>query len=717
MLKMILTLTALAVSAPAMAQVQPAPHIEWQVQNPFRLFKTETETSSDANTLAKSRAILASVTSGPSLSASYTAIEKQLRSDRSYQIEPIYLYTAYDRSHDVYEQAYVTPKSERIVANLVNPAPGDTTCTWSMAGGSPPVTQPCSAPFVFSAPFDQTSFHAQAQLSVQTASTVASNQPYTVAIDARDLLVLGFGDSYGAGEGNPDRPADLTQVKIGGFYAKPWDWWHPDVAGIPRLVLPQPASADWWSNECHRSMFSPQVLAALKLAAADPHQSVTFMGFACAGAAVLDGFVVRQDSPPGEDRLTRLHAVLHEPSPGLANTESQLQQAVDALCSYATKDDPITQYDPAEYNTWDYIYSSIAKHNPRPPTYPDCKTFSRKPDIIFVTLGGNDIGFAGLGAWALMPPNTPLPDLATRAAENLSWNQLGLVCPEVPYQNDGRCLYHGPANNPGARALTEDQLPHLLSLAGAALTATHLNDHAIVIQESYPAPFTDAAGNVCGTLKPGTDFASNDDLQAPWRGLNVLLLNLVAPAVDANAGEELAQHVLPRLNQQIALAGAADLWIVAPSPPNYQGHGFCAGASGNAKDFAFPTLLSYGFGYIGVWDPRYPTPASWDPYDPSRARWLRESNDTLLTEMVSDAGGDVLPESIDGMLHPTAAGEAAVADQLYAAIPATLTAPPAPPLPAPAPAAPAPPTPPAPAPAPASAASSPVAAPPAAPPN
>jgi hypothetical protein len=144
MLKMILTLTALAVSAPAMAQVQPAPHIEWQVQNPFRLFKTETKTSSDANTLAKSRAILASVTSGPSLSASYTAIEKQLRSDRSYQIEPIYLYTAYDRSHDVYEQAYVTPKSERIVANLVNPAPGDTTCTWSMAGGSPPVTQPCS---------------------------------------------------------------------------------------------------------------------------------------------------------------------------------------------------------------------------------------------------------------------------------------------------------------------------------------------------------------------------------------------------------------------------------------------------------------------------------------------------------------------------------------------------------------------------------------------
>jgi len=77
-----------------------------------------------------------------------------------------------------------------------------------------------------------------------------------------------MGDSYGSGEGVPDKP----QV------------YHPKPFPLPGWDLDHPAV--WQDERCHRSAFSASSLAAIALEKADPHTSVTFISFACSGATI-----------------------------------------------------------------------------------------------------------------------------------------------------------------------------------------------------------------------------------------------------------------------------------------------------------------------------------------------------------------------------------------------------------------------------------------------
>ena len=45
-------------------------------------------------------------------------------------------------------------------------------------------------------------------------------------------------------------------------------------------------------------------------------------------------------------------------------------------------------------------------------------------------------------------------------------------------------------------------------------------------------------------------------------------------------------------------------------------------------------------------------------------RWLRNANDSLLTEMVFNGDGEITGESLSGMMHPTAEGHSAMATNL-----------------------------------------------------
>lgn len=88
--------------------------------------------------------------------------------------------------------------------------------------------------------------------------------PYRQSIRIRDILIVSLGDSYGSGEGNPDRPAQVG--------------WSPF-----KTVF---APAVWQDRRCHRSAYAGPAQAALEIERADAHTSVTFVSFACSGATI-----------------------------------------------------------------------------------------------------------------------------------------------------------------------------------------------------------------------------------------------------------------------------------------------------------------------------------------------------------------------------------------------------------------------------------------------
>ena len=98
-------------------------------------------------------------------------------------------------------------------------------------------------------------------LQVSTASDGDITYPST-SILVKDILIISVGDSYGSGEGAPDK-----EVQYG-------------FLGFP--VAP----ALWQDQNCHRSAWAGASQAAVILENTDPHTSVTFISLACSGATI-----------------------------------------------------------------------------------------------------------------------------------------------------------------------------------------------------------------------------------------------------------------------------------------------------------------------------------------------------------------------------------------------------------------------------------------------
>jgi hypothetical protein len=86
---------------------------------------------------------------------------------------------------------------------------------------------------------------------------------FTQSVTIKDHLIASIGDSYGSGEGTPDVNGNWLPGPLGG----------------------QPP-ARWVDTRCHRSANAGPAQAALRLEAADPHSTVTFLSFACSGATI-----------------------------------------------------------------------------------------------------------------------------------------------------------------------------------------------------------------------------------------------------------------------------------------------------------------------------------------------------------------------------------------------------------------------------------------------
>ncbi|MFM1816300.1 MAG: hypothetical protein RLZ98_2995, partial [Pseudomonadota bacterium] len=298
---------------------------------------------------------------------------------------------------------YIKPDKHRVVIRLVGDK-GDAssgTCLWRFESDSllprrrgRPAPKPqsvelkraCNSDATFEVPYPQ---------GGRASVLRDGNEVAAVTVKVRDLFVVGMGDSFASGEGNPDIPVRLApdravaygDVKkypqLAGYPARVGGW---QQVGDPKFIS---SNAVWLDQACHRSLYSHQLRSALQLAIEDPHRAVTFLGLACSGAQIVDGLFLRYKG--------------HEwvPDPPIL---SQISAVAAAQCEGT---DAPWQDLPEAY----HINGQV----------PDLQGLlklrkcddenARKIDLLMVSIGGNDVGFARLVANAVLPNSSTLRTL------------------------------------------------------------------------------------------------------------------------------------------------------------------------------------------------------------------------------------------------------------------------------------------------------------------
>lgn len=112
----------------------------------------------------------------------------------------------------------------------------------------------------------------------KTVTTTATISP------PGDFVILSIGDSIASGEGNPVIPADKSNQPN-------WGWWDDPYSDYGVSPFPADEAAEWPNQAfpCHRSAYAGPAQAAGQLTATNPGSGITFIHYACSGAAIEPG--------------------------------------------------------------------------------------------------------------------------------------------------------------------------------------------------------------------------------------------------------------------------------------------------------------------------------------------------------------------------------------------------------------------------------------------
>jgi lysophospholipase L1-like esterase len=604
----------LAALQPADAQTAApgAMRISWEVRNRFRLFKEERDFQLQVEAM-QNRSILEAEQA--------LAIQSDGRGWARNTLSRLCIdqagRVAQPCTRDNTAENYLTPTDHRITVRLSGQVPAGAICTWSFSDGEGDAreqTVDCSEPI-----------NIRVRYGRATAATVDVNSgpdvPERISeeIQVRDILIAGLGDSVAAGEGNPDRPVALSGE---GFcfrsYLGGGEYYRPGRAGFQgdrtcgtsaSLSTWQRYNAQWSNAACHRSLYSYQTRTALALAIKHPHVAVTFLPLACTGATIDSGLLGSQRA---RECLVTRNSVTCQ---GTVNAQvSELRDAIGA-----------------------------AKRR-----QPD-----RQIDLIFLSVGANDIDFSGLVADVIVEKST----------ERTLFSRSGAL---------------GSVEN--SRAALTRSLPQDFSKLREALKPLVDGDLSRVVFVSYanPALVNDAP---CASGRDGFD---------------------VQPAFNLDAGR-LANTVnfvhdqfLPQLKNLALCEGGVlcrsqrdRMTFVDRHQAAFANHGLCA-RSPNDPAFDQQCFSADGNSFhndpvSGAANPMVcgQSASEFRAYSP-RARWIRTANDSYFAAMtypqglsatmqpadVHDALWGLLSAVYGGAVHPTAEGHAAMAD---AALPAAVS--------------------------------------------
>jgi hypothetical protein len=594
----------LAGARPASAE----PRINWQVENPFRFFLDPADTQ-----LHRATWLSLSETDRrhPVMSAERLLEERHPDGWSA----TTFAKTCWDGVRNRYackeRTDYINPKSHKVLAQLEGLDDAQTVdCVWLTAPQSSgprgkAVTLPCDTPVQLEVPYPT---------GVWITVEIGGRQVAEASARVSDLFIVGMGDSFASGEGNPDVPVRFSPDRsadygisyagtpLQGYPARIGDW---TAIGDKTFIE---ENARWHDQACHRSLYSHQLRAALQIAVEDPHRAVTFVGFACSGAETTWGIFLKykgNEWVPNPPELPQISAI------------------AEAQC--AGKD--ARDYDlPEAY----HINGKIPELQGGLVLKKCDADKARKIDLLLLSIGGNDIGFARLVANAVLADKSVLRSLG-------GW--FGQV--------------HGMAE---ARAQLDTLDERVKSVNRALHNLLHVPwaESDRVILTGYPP---------MALLEDGKSTCP--DGQAGMTVLPDFFLS-ESKAREGNVAAE-------RLHAIMKDSAREHHWTIADSHREvFRGRGLCAGFSDApwtmADELRIPRKVN------GAWDPF--SPADWRAYAP-RQRLFRTPNDafmtgnfhvaqSLLQKALSAQGYAwvqlLLASVYSGAFHPTAEGQAAIAD-------------------------------------------------------
>ncbi|MGA8324363.1 MAG: hypothetical protein WB774_26910 [Xanthobacteraceae bacterium] len=613
-------------------------HIQWQVKNRFRLLKNEADFQRIA---AENR--------GDGILAQ----EERLESDTggmgwARDVVGNLCLDAYGELVDTCErdgvrESYLSPKDHPVGVSVAGPLPQDATCMWSFDDGDGPVRQntaPCNQEVRLRVKSGKTTVATvDIPLGDGTAQRVATE------IAVRDVLIAGIGDSIAAGEGNPDVAVELDGgfcfrrfFRAGGSqYFRPSRAGYSDDRSCELGSLSPTAARDWarhgarWMNPaCHRSLYSYQVRTTLALAIEQSHIAVTLLPLACTGATIATGMFSGQ-------------------------------RADD--CPWVTGIDSCSGTAPPQFSELKDIIAALHKQQP-----------NRNLDMVLLTVGANDVNFAGLVANVIVDSLT----------ERVLLKQGGSI-----------------ASVADSQAALDDDLPNEFSQLRTALKPYVGGNLSRVVYVSYGNPAEQAENQPCPGGRDGLDVH-------PAFGADAERLRAAAQFVDNKFLPKLRMLATCDGNKTCKDAATERMTFVDGHQQAFARHGMCVRANSD-PEFDRNCFSTKGDSFSD--DPNTAPdnpmacgepPSNYQPYSP-RGRWIRTANDSYFVAMtypegmpavlkpsdIHDALWGVLSAVYGGAVHPSAEGYAAMAD---AALPATrgvlgLTPPPsfsAAPLPPPA---------------------------------
>ncbi|TMJ64081.1 MAG: hypothetical protein E6G91_22535, partial [Alphaproteobacteria bacterium] len=370
-----LVLTVLRAAAAA-----AEPHIVWQVDNPFRFFLDTADTHMHRATWAS---LSEAERAHPVMAAERVLAERHPDGWSAMT----YLNTCWDPGLNRYacraKSDYLNPKSHTVLTRLEGLDDSQTVdCTWltSPQGKGPrgkAVTLPCDTPVQLEVPYPK-----GAWISVE----IGGRQVAEAAARVTDLFIVGMGDSFASGEGNPDVPVRFSPDRtadygvgsnkspLSGYPARVGDW--KEIGDLNFIE----ENARWQDQACHRSLYSYQLRAALQIAVEDPHRAVTFAGFACSGAETTFGLFLDykgNEWVPNPPDLPQISAIAEAQCGGKDARDYDLPEAYH-----------INEKIPELKGGLVLKKCDVER--------------ARKIDLLFLSVGGNDIGFARLVANAVL---------------------------------------------------------------------------------------------------------------------------------------------------------------------------------------------------------------------------------------------------------------------------------------------------------------------------
>lgn len=526
-----------------------------------------------------------------------------------------------------YDRTYVHPASTILRATLQGVSG---LCQWSLDDSPVNGPLPCHE--------DARILDVPLRGATLSVVTFDRDERVSVEIEVDHKIILAIGDSYASGEGNPDIP---TVWSSGSVEPNSLSWLDERIS----------EDAEWWDNKCHRSFWNNQTLIALKTAAANPHRLVTFLQYSCSGAEVLDGLLTRQHKPPGIGKICR--------GPDCYLASSQLAAAATDLCQGTTtavsKQDSLAKHIRSIVKAPNRRLYRAGSYNRGGLNLVRCASGLIRPDLVLLSIGGNDAGFAQFAAWAIVPDEWRFRPLIIPSPIDIErLVKGGLVCPQS-------------AKTKGCKKPFDIDLARQLERRFALLARAISDVFGIapkkIVQNTYPDPLIQSTGKVCGD-------PSGSNLDGPWTGAAFVVSKRLLGLGGAFGATEwefnirkgelgeasiLSNNTIKSMTNFMRSGIRTNGYVLADLSQAFKDHGWCSPVPSDPPQ-ALPSFdpQAWRCGSNGA----FGNPACWKPYAPSK-RYIRTINDSLLTQQSSRRDGHT------GSLHPNIGGHARMADLIF----------------------------------------------------